>query len=99
MDDTARSVAYVVACVVPLIDPALIVLGGAIGANGDLLLEPVARHLADFSTFRPPVVASGLGQEAVLTGATTMSAELAREAAFAAATTPVPQTGSPSSLS
>ncbi|MFJ8554195.1 ROK family transcriptional regulator [Streptomyces sp. NPDC093676] len=91
VDDTARSVAYVVACVVPLIDPALIVLGGAIGANGDLLLEPVARHLADFTTFRPPIVASGLGQDAVLNGATTMSAKLAREAAFAAATTPVPQ--------
>ncbi len=88
VDDTARSVAYVVACVVPLIDPALIVLGGAIGANGDLLLEPVARHLADFSTFRPPVVVSDLGPDAVLTGATTMSAELARESAFAAATTP-----------
>lgn len=54
VDDTARSLAYVVACVVPLIDPALIVLGGAIGANGDLLLEPVVRHLADFSDFRPP---------------------------------------------
>lgn len=99
VDDTARSVAYVVACVVPLIDPALIVLGGAIGANGDLLLEPVARHLADFSTFRPPIVASGLGQDAVLTGATTMSAELAREAAFAAATTPVVQAEPPSSPS
>ncbi|MFF0160649.1 ROK family transcriptional regulator [Streptomyces sp. NPDC005263] len=98
VDDTARSVAYVVACVVPLIDPALIVLGGAIGANGDLLLEPVARHLADFSTFRPPLVVSGLGPDAVLTGATTMSSKLAREAAFAAATTPVPQAESPSSL-
>ncbi|WP_405867020.1 ROK family transcriptional regulator [Streptomyces sp. NBC_00005] len=88
VDDTARSLAYVVACVVPLIDPALIVLGGAIGANGDLLLEPVVRHLADFSDFRPPVVVSDLGQDAVLTGTTTKAAELAREAAFAAATTP-----------
>jgi predicted NBD/HSP70 family sugar kinase len=87
VDDTARSIAYVVACVVPLIDPALIVLGGAIGANGDLLLEPVARHLADFSTFRPRIVASGLGPDAVLIGARTMAAKLARESAFAAATT------------
>ena len=94
VEDTARSIAYVVACVVPLIDPALIVLGGAIGANGDLLLEPVARHLADFSDFRPEIVASGLGQDAVLTGATTMSADLARESAFTAATTSTPSTAS-----
>jgi len=70
------------------------VLGGAIGANGDLLLEPVARQLADFSDFRPEIVTSGLGQDAVLTGATTMSADLARESAFAAATTSTPSTTS-----
>ncbi|MFJ9909347.1 ROK family transcriptional regulator [Streptomyces sp. NPDC101152] len=87
VEDTARSLAYVVACVVPLIDPALIVLGGAIGTNGDLLLEPIVRHLADFSDFRPPVVVSGLGQDAVLLGTTTKAAELARESAFTAATT------------
>lgn len=87
VEDTARGIAYVIACVVPLIDPALIVLGGAIGANGDLLLEPVARHMADFGDFRPTVVASGLGQDAVLTGATAMSADLARESVFSAATT------------
>lgn len=88
VDDTARSIAYVVACVVPLIDPALIVLGGAIGGNGDLLLAPVARHLADFSAFEPRIVVSGLGRDAVLMGATTMSSDLAREATFAAATAP-----------
>lgn len=88
VDDTARSIAYVVACVVPLIDPALIVLGGAIGGNGDLLLAPVARHLADFSTFEPRIVASELGRDAVLTGATTMSSDLARESRFTAATAP-----------
>ncbi|MEU6352974.1 ROK family protein, partial [Streptomyces sp. NPDC047072] len=95
VEDTARSLAYVVACVVPLIDPALIVLGGAIGANGDLLLEPVARHLADFSDFRPPVVVSDLGQDAVLLGTTTKAAELAREAAFTAATTAEAQLSPP----
>jgi predicted NBD/HSP70 family sugar kinase len=88
VDDTARSIAYVVACVVPLIDPALIVLGGAIGGNGDLLLAPVRRHLADFSTFEPRIIASDLGRDAVLTGATTMSSDLARESTFAAATAP-----------
>jgi predicted NBD/HSP70 family sugar kinase len=86
VDDTARSLAYVVACVIPLVDPALVVLGGAIGANGDLLLAPVARHIEDFSPFRPRIVSSDLGPDAVLIGATAMSAELAREAAFSTAT-------------
>jgi predicted NBD/HSP70 family sugar kinase len=98
VDDTARSIAYVVACVVPLIDPALIVLGGAIGGNGDLLLAPVARHLADFSTFEPRIVASALGQDAVLMGATTMSSDLARESTFATATAPSTPVEAPVSL-
>ncbi|MCO6004239.1 ROK family transcriptional regulator [Actinoallomurus purpureus] len=99
VDDTARSIAYVVACVVPLIDPALIVLGGAIGGNGDLLLAPVARHLADFSTFRPRIVASDLGPGAVLLGATTMASDRARESTYAAATAPSAPMEAPMPLS
>jgi predicted NBD/HSP70 family sugar kinase len=82
VDATARSLAYVVSCVAPVIDPSVVVLGGAIGANGDLLLDPVIRHLEEFSPFRPSVVSSQLGSDAVLLGATAMAADLARESVF-----------------
>ncbi|MEV0407364.1 ROK family transcriptional regulator [Actinoallomurus sp. NPDC050550] len=99
VDDTARSIAHVIACVVPLIDPALVVLGGAIGGNGDLLLAPVARHLEDFSIFQPRIVASDLGPGAELIGATTMASDLARESTYAAATAPSGLMEAPLSLS
>lgn len=84
--DTARSIAYVISCVVPLVDPALVVLGGAIGSNGDLLLDEIERGLARYSPFRPPIAVSELGPSAVLLGATASAAQLAREAVFSAAT-------------
>ena len=31
----------------PVADVGLVVLGGGVGANGDLLLEPVRKHLAE----------------------------------------------------
>jgi predicted NBD/HSP70 family sugar kinase len=88
VDETAGRIAYVIACAAPLIDPELVVLGGAIGANGDLLLEPVGAHLVGFSPFRPRIVSSALGADAVLLGATAKAGELARSAAFTAATSP-----------
>src|SRR5262249_41803394 len=60
VDVTARSLAYVISCVAPVVDPSLVVLGGAIGANGDLLLEPVTDHLRGFTPFHPSLVSSGL---------------------------------------
>jgi predicted NBD/HSP70 family sugar kinase len=86
VDETAGRIAYVIACAAPLIDPELVVLGGAIGANGDLLLDPVSDHLAGLSPFRPRIVSSALGADAVLLGATAKAGELAKAAAFAAAT-------------
>jgi predicted NBD/HSP70 family sugar kinase len=86
VQDTARSIAYVISCVVPLVDPGLVVLGGAIGSNGDLLLDAVQRSLADYSPFRPPIAVSQLGSDAVLFGATASAAQSAREAVFSAAT-------------
>ncbi|HTY71664.1 MAG TPA: ROK family transcriptional regulator [Actinomycetes bacterium] len=90
VEETARALAYVVACVAPVVDPARVVLGGAIGSNGDLLLEPVARHLSELSPFHPALVSSDLGADAVLLGATAMATELARDSAFAALTSTSP---------
>jgi hypothetical protein len=50
-------------------DVSLVVLGGGLGANGDLLLEPVRARLAGWVPYPPHVEVSSLGEAAVLTGA------------------------------
>ena len=50
-------------------DVALVVLGGGIGANGDLLLEPIRELLAEWLPYPPRVEVSSLGEAAVITGA------------------------------
>jgi predicted NBD/HSP70 family sugar kinase len=62
-----------VAALVPVLDPELVILGGPIGGNGDLLLEPVARFAAELVPFPIRVEASPLGEEAVVLGAVWMA--------------------------
>jgi hypothetical protein len=58
------------------------VLGGGIGANGDLLLGRVSRLLADWLPFPPRVEVSTLGEAAVLTGAVAVGLHAALENVF-----------------
>jgi predicted NBD/HSP70 family sugar kinase len=50
-------------------DPELVVLGGGLGANGDLLLDPVRSLLHEWMPYPPRVEISSLGEAAVLMGA------------------------------
>ncbi|HEV8098661.1 MAG TPA: hypothetical protein VGP56_05915, partial [Gaiellaceae bacterium] len=59
------------------------VLGGGIGANGDLLLKPIGRRLAEWLPFPPRVAVSTLGEAAVLTGAVAVGLQAALENVFA----------------
>jgi predicted NBD/HSP70 family sugar kinase len=65
----ARRLALGLAVVVAVVDLELVVLGGGIGGNADLLLEPVERELRVLSPLRPRLAASALGEDAVLQGA------------------------------
>jgi predicted NBD/HSP70 family sugar kinase/DNA-binding CsgD family transcriptional regulator len=67
--EVARRIAAHIAPIAAVADPALIVLGGGLGANGDLLLEPVRRLLGDWVPYAPRVEISSLGESAVLMGA------------------------------
>ena len=69
VDEEARRIALHVVPVAAVADVALVVLGGGIGANGDLLLDPVRRLLAEWLPYPPRVEVSSLGEAAVLTGA------------------------------
>src|SRR2546428_10383619 len=59
-----------------------VVLGGGIGANADLLLEPVRVLLADWLPYPPRVEVSSLGEAAHLTGALALGRKAALDNVF-----------------
>ncbi len=67
--ETARRIALHIVPIAAVADVELVVLGGGLGANGDLLLEPVRTLLAGWLPYPPGVVVSSLGDAAVLSGA------------------------------
>jgi predicted NBD/HSP70 family sugar kinase len=80
--EVARRIALHIAPFAAVADVELVVLGGGIGANGDLLLDPVGRHLAELLPFPPRLEVSTLGEAAVLTGALAVGVQSARENVF-----------------
>jgi predicted NBD/HSP70 family sugar kinase len=80
--DEATWIALVIAAVVSVADPELVILGGGIGANGDLLLDPIERELATISPFRPRIEVSALREEATLSGAVWMALQAAQDRLF-----------------
>ncbi|MFC4079024.1 ROK family transcriptional regulator [Amycolatopsis samaneae] len=82
VEQEAVKLAYVVASVTAVLDPGLIVLGGGIGGNADLLAGPLRRALAATTPFAPELVAGQLGEDAVLAGAIATALDTAREVVF-----------------
>ena len=79
----AGRIALAIASVVPVLDPALVILGGGIAGNGgDLLLAPIERELHRISPFRPRLAVSALGDEVVLHGAVATALAAAQETLF-----------------
>jgi predicted NBD/HSP70 family sugar kinase len=78
----ARRLALGLAVVIAVVDLELIVLGGGIGGNADLLLEPVERELGALSPLRPRLAVSALGDDAVLQGAVATALATAQDRLF-----------------
>jgi predicted NBD/HSP70 family sugar kinase len=72
----AERLALVVAAVAAVLDPELVIVGGGVGSGLDVLGEPMERRLHQLTPFRPRVVASELGEEAVLLGAIASALEV-----------------------
>jgi predicted NBD/HSP70 family sugar kinase len=81
VDREAQRIALAIAAVAPVLDPQLVVLGGGIGGNADLL-PAVERHLREVSPFRPELAVSQLGEDAVLLGAVATSLGAAQNLLF-----------------
>ena len=79
----AEHLARAVAAVTSMIDPELIVLGGGIGGNGDLLIKPIEKRLRTLLRVPPPrIVESSLGEEAIVLGALATALSTARQQVF-----------------
>jgi len=75
-------IALAIAAIVPIVDPELVILGGGIGRNGDLLLEPVTKALRAISPFGVRIETSPLGDEAVALGAVWSALQAAQDLLF-----------------
>ena len=82
VEDEARRIALHIVPLTAVTDLALVVLGGGVGANGDLLLDPVRDLLAKWVPYAPRVEVSSLGEAAVLTGALSVGVDRALDNVF-----------------
>jgi predicted NBD/HSP70 family sugar kinase len=83
IDELARTVALATAAVAAVVDPALVVLGGGIGSQPELL-DGVRRWLARIMGVPVRVEISVLGDRASLVGATGVALRAAHRALFGA---------------
>jgi predicted NBD/HSP70 family sugar kinase len=83
VEEIARRIALHASAVAAVADVELVVLGGGLGANGDLLLGPVRALLAEWLPYPPRVEVSSLGEAAVLTGALAIGRHAALDNVFA----------------
>jgi len=77
--ETARAIAVCIAGLSAVVDLDLVLLGGGIGDNDDLLLPDVRAAAAELLPLPPRVERAALGARAVTTGAVAVALDAARE--------------------
>ena len=80
--EEAERIAQHIVPIAAVADVGLVVLGGGIGVNGDLLLAPIRERLAERCPYPPQVEVSSLGDAAVLTGALALGLRRALDDVF-----------------
>ena len=83
VEEESRRIALHIAPIAAVTDIALVILGGGIGVNADLLLEPIRSLLTRWLPYPPRVEVSSLGDAAVLTGALAVGLRSAVDNVFA----------------
>jgi predicted NBD/HSP70 family sugar kinase len=79
----ARHLAHLLASISAFLDPQLIVLGGGVGQNLDLLEPETRSTLAELTPLQPNITVGSLGATAVVRGAIASGIQRARAIAFA----------------
>jgi predicted NBD/HSP70 family sugar kinase len=82
VDAEAERLALVVGTVAAILDPDLVVLGGGIGGNVDLLRPRLEAQLERLTPLRPPIADGELGQDAIVLGAIATALSVARDVVF-----------------
>jgi len=77
VEEEARRIARYVSALAAIVDVELVVLGGGIGVNGDLLLEPTRALLRARLPYPPALEVTQLGDTAVLHGALSLGLQTA----------------------
>jgi predicted NBD/HSP70 family sugar kinase len=80
--EEARRIALHVVPIAAVVDVGLVVLGGGVGSNGDLLVDPICAELAQRLPAPPRVEISALGESAVLDGALAIGRDEALDRVF-----------------
>ncbi|MFF0447702.1 ROK family transcriptional regulator [Streptomyces sp. NPDC004609] len=99
VETEARLLARAVSTVAAVVDPEVVVLGGGVGHNGDLLMHPIETALRSLTPLSIQVVNSMLGTDAVLHGAVGSAVSAAWDRLLAeppAVSAPSPGTAAPS---
>jgi predicted NBD/HSP70 family sugar kinase len=82
VEQEAERLALVVATIAAILDPELVVLGGGVGHNIDLLRGPLEETLRRVTPLELSIVDSALGQDAILLGAVATALDTAHELVF-----------------
>ena len=82
VQEVSMHLAKAIAAACAVLDPQRVILGGALGRNFDVLRKPLERALARVSPLEIELVATALGDDAVLRGAVAIAQAPARETLF-----------------
>jgi predicted NBD/HSP70 family sugar kinase len=82
VDEIALRIARYAVLIASVTDVEVIVIGGGVGSNGDLLLDPIRAHLRTWMEMPPRVEVSSLGEAAVLSGALSVGLRAALDNVF-----------------
>jgi predicted NBD/HSP70 family sugar kinase len=69
INEALRAVGRAVVTMALVLNPELVVIGGAVAEQGELILEPMRRQLHDMARLPPRLEASTLGERIVVVGA------------------------------
>ncbi|MFI5694596.1 ROK family protein [Kribbella sp. NPDC051586] len=86
----ARAMAVAAATAISIVDPRMLVLGGAFSQSADVLMDPLAAELAKLCPRVPELRASSLGALCVALGAATLALDAVDERLLAASRGPLP---------
>ena len=77
VEETARALAVCIASITAVVDLELVLVGGPIGSQDDLLLDPVRAATTQLVPYAPDIARAELGDRAVLAGAVALGTERA----------------------